>query len=139
MRLLSCVPLLALLWGCVAGSSLHGVPLPPDAKKGRRYYVEHQPNDGRNLDKGIALALRRRGLNASTEKLPEFDYLVTYVDRWHWSMRTFLIDLRIEVRDAHTNLLVATARSYQNSNHATGQTHQSIIDRLVQLLASWGY
>lgn len=43
------------------------------------------------------------------------DAYVTYTDRWAWDFKTYLIELTVEVRDARTQKLLATARYYQPS------------------------
>ena len=62
------------------------------------------------------------------------DFVVTYIDRWFWDMRTYLIDFRIDVRDAESGRLLATARSYQSSLAAMGHTYQDVIRRTVEAL-----
>ena len=67
----------------------------------------------------IAQELRSRGLLAksglASARPTEFDVLVVYEDRWHWDMSNYLIFLRIDLRDPVTNVLLATASSYQTS------------------------
>ena len=120
---------------CSSLSSLDGFPMPREMRDpGKTFRVIHQPKDGRNLDHAIASVLRRRGLDVATDASAQTDYVVSYIDRWYWDMRMYLIDLRIDVRDARTNQLVASARSYQSSLAAMGATHQSIIERTVSVL-----
>jgi hypothetical protein len=127
--------LLAVLGaGCVSQSSLDGFPLPAEARQpGATFAVRHQPQDQRGLDALIAQTLRARGLQVVPEDAHP-DYVVSYLDRWQWDMRMYLIDLRIDVRDADTNVLVATGRSYQTSLSAMGETHRSIVERTVGVL-----
>jgi hypothetical protein len=116
-------------------TSLDGYPLPPEARApGRSFAVLHQPADERGLDRKIASSLNARGLDAVTGEPGSADYIVSYIDRWYWDMRMYLIDLRIDVREAETNILLATARSYQTSLDALGETHDSIIERTVNVL-----
>ena len=124
-----------LCFGCVSQASLDGLPLPGEARQpGKIFAVEHQAADERGLDRKIAIALSARGLDAVTGEPGSADYIVSYIDRWAWDMRMYLIDLRIDVREAETNILLATARSYQTSLDALGQTHDSIIERTVNVL-----
>lgn len=129
--------LLAILSiGCVSQSSLDGFRLPNEAREqGLTFAVLHQPDDKRGLDKTIAETLRARGLNITADA-KKSDYIVSYVDRWHWDMRTYLIDLRIDIREAKTNVLVGTGRSYQTSLSAMGDTHRNIIERTVDVLVN---
>jgi hypothetical protein len=125
----------ATVWmGCLSQSSLDGFQLPRDAREpGRTFAVRRQVNDKRNLDQLIGERLQRLGLELASNA-EEADYVVSYVDRWYWDMRNYLIDLRIDVREARTNVLVATGRSYQTSLAAMGQRHESIIDRTLRIL-----
>jgi hypothetical protein len=102
------------------------------------YYVEHQPKDGRHLEKQIADSLHSRGLEVSSgpaEDRPErVDYIVSYVDRWRWDLRMYLYDLRIEVLDAATGHVVGSGQSIQPSLSAMGMTFRDVIDRAVAVL-----
>ena len=134
VRALLVVLLTVACTGCLSQSSLDGFGLPSSAREdGRTFAVRHQPKDPRNLDRLIAEELRGQGLSLAAEAA-DADYVVTYVDRWYWDMRNYLIDLRIDVRDARTDVLVATGRSYQTSLAAMGETHQSVIERTVAIL-----
>jgi hypothetical protein len=121
--------------GCLSQSSLDGLQLPPDTRQpGKVFAVRHQASDERGLDQTIVVSLRLRGLDAVAGDAKDPDYVVSYVDRWYWDMRMYLVDFRIDVRDARTNVLLATARSYQTSLAAMGETHQSIVERTVDVL-----
>jgi len=123
-----------LLAGC-ALSSLDGFPLPAEARRPDvTFAVHHQPEDQHRLDKMIVDALRGRGLNAVPADSEDAEFTVSYVDRWYWDMRLYLIDLRIDVREANTDVLVATARSYQSSLSAMGETHRSVVEQTVDVL-----
>lgn len=130
------VVLVLLLSGCVSLSSLDGMPIPADAR-GATFVVQHQPADGRGLDETIVSALRAHGLEALSGRYAdaESEFVVTYIDRWYWDMRTYLIDLRIDVREADTGKLVATARSYQSSLAAMGNRYREIVRKVVDVLA----
>ena len=124
----------ALTIGCTR-SMVDGFALPVEARQGGgTFAVYHQPDDGRRLDLIIVRVLRERGLNAVSGPSPEADYSVTYIDRWYWDMRMYLTDLRIDVRHADTNVLLATGRSYQDSFSAMGETHESVIEKAVDVL-----
>lgn len=136
MRRMLVALLATLSVACVSQSALDGFQLPVTAREpGVTFAVRHQPQDKRRLDQIIADTLRARGLKVVPENAnPE--YIVSYIDRWQWDMRNYLIDLRIDVRDSQTNVLVATARSYQTSLSAMGETHRSIVERTVDVLLS---
>ena len=54
-------------------------------------------------------------LPADDARLRGFDVLVVYEDRWQWDMSNYLIDLKIELRDARTNRTITSGHSYQTS------------------------
>jgi len=84
----------------------------------------------------IAASLRREGLNVASDPKEPSEFTVTYVDKWYWDLRMYLIDLRIDVRNTKTGALVATARSYQTSLAAMGKTREEIIDNVVEIVVN---
>ena len=94
------------------------------------FFVEHQPKDPRHLDLQIGEALAARGVTV-TPRREEAAYVVTYEDRWSWDMRPFLRDLKIEVRDAKTGMVVGMGRSKQDSLSAMGKSFRDVIDRAI--------
>jgi len=102
------------------------------------FWVENHGNDGRQLEQIIAGALTKRGLDAASGSLgqrPEnADFVVTYVDRWGWDMRTYLQEIRIDVTDARSGAIVGTSRSHQSSLPAMGKTYAEIIETTVNNL-----
>ena len=141
MRSTSLVPLcplsLVVLTGCVTPiNHMRGSPLPPDQNADEMtYYVVRHDRDGRDLASSIAAALRDRGLETSSGRsgaTPEgTDRLVTYVDNWSWDVRMFLHTLRIEVRDAATEAILAWGESAQYTWAAMGKTFSDVINRAL--------
>jgi hypothetical protein len=90
-----------------------------DLSRYRQFYVERRLGDDHRLDELLVRELQRAGCQASSgprTMQPEgMDACVTYTDRWAWDFKTYLIELNVEVRDARTNKLLATARFYQPS------------------------
>ncbi len=125
----------AAAWlGCGSLSSYDGFRLPSEVRGSQKTFaVLHQEKDKRNLDRLIERRLRHSGLAIAASPV-EADYVVRYVDRWYWDMRIYLIDFRLDVRDARTNVLVATGRAFQTSLAALGETPESIIDRSVRIV-----
>ncbi len=79
-----------------------------------------------------------RGLEASggcqNARPADFDFLVTYVDRWSWDMRTFLMKITINVEDATSGQIVATSESHQDSLTAMGKSYEDIVTTTTFLL-----
>ncbi len=101
---------LLLLTSC---STLQADPIPAEYRKPElRYFVENHGLDRRHLDRLIAMELRHRGLDAlpapPRTRRDDFEILVTYEDRWTWNFDNYLTHMRIDVRDAKTNVLIAT-------------------------------
>ena len=62
---------------------------------------------------------------------------MTYVDRWYWDMRLYLLDFTVQVRDVKTGTVLGFGKSYQDSRAAMGMTYRDVIERAVdQLLGS---
>jgi hypothetical protein len=126
------IALSLFLTGCI--SNVDGQPLVAEAYEGT-FYVERQSNDGRNLAQNIAAQLRARGLSATNGEagdIPESaQYVVSYIDRWQWDMRMYLIDLRIEARDRNSSRMVGYGNSHQTSLAAMGKSHDDVINRAL--------
>ena len=80
----------------------------------KKIYVEHRLADGRGVDQLIVQELRRLGYDASSGPLtmtPEdTEAVLTYVDEWNWDFTLYMINLDVQVRDARTGQILATAR-----------------------------
>jgi hypothetical protein len=126
---LSLVILCCVLAGCV--TNRQGQQMPSEIYQSE-FYVERQPKDERNLAENISNILRARGFNALYGEQGQApynaDYIVSYIDRWNWDMRMYLLSLRIEVRDRSTNQIVAYGESFQTSLAAMGKTHDDVIN-----------
>jgi hypothetical protein len=72
--------------------------------------------------------LQARGLEAAVSPMESPDYVVSYVDKWYWDMRTYMIDFRVDIRNAETNELVATGRSFQTSVVDGRDTYDKIVE-----------
>lgn len=127
------VPLAALL-SCTSPAGTSGYKLSKPLPRGAVLYVQKHDSDGRDLDKIIAESLERRGMTATTDEPAEYDFLVTYTDKWYWDMRMYLLDLRIDIYRRESRILVATGRSYQTSLAAMGTTPDEIIHKVVDVI-----
>lgn len=125
--------------GCVGLGGTNGLRLADEARGGRMtLVVEHQPRDVRRLDVVLVDVLRARGLRAVLAPSAEPGLVVTYVDRWYWDLRMYMIDFRVDVRHPESQILVATGRSYQTSLVALGETFRSVIERAVDAMMEGG-
>ena len=123
-----------LLGACTHATS--GLEIPLAIRNDARFVVLPQANDERALDETIAEILRENDLDAEASPVPAPDYVVTYTDRWYWNLRTYLIDLRIDVREYGSNVLIATGRSFQDSPATAGRSERDIIADAVEILLS---
>jgi hypothetical protein len=78
----------------------------------KKIYVEHRLADGRGVDQLITQELSRLGYDASSGPLtmtPEdTEAIVTYVDEWNWDFTLYMINLEVQVRNAHSGQVLAT-------------------------------
>ncbi|MEQ8694744.1 MAG: hypothetical protein RIC85_05460, partial [Gammaproteobacteria bacterium] len=137
MKFISILIFAASLSGCI--NTTDGTNLDPTFYSST-YYVERQPKDQRNLNEDIADELNKRGLNATAgepgSKPSNTDFTVSYIDKWYWDMRMYLIELRIEVRNRNTEV-VSYGVSKQSSLAAMGKSHIDVINRaLDEMIAS---
>lgn len=113
--------MIPLLWlAACASTAFHADPAPAALRgSDRRYFVENHGKDDRRLDRMIATELGKQGVSVTsgyaTDRPQDIEVLVVYEDRWQWDMTNYLIHMRIDLRDPHTNVLLATGMSYQTS------------------------
>jgi len=83
------------------------------------FYIVHQPKDKRGVEKLIAAELTIMGKTATSGAAPEdpeaYDALVTYVDKWSWDITTYMLELKVELRDPRTNYVIANGHSHRTS------------------------
>jgi hypothetical protein len=79
----------------------------------KKIYIEHRLADGRGVDQLITQELSRLGYDASSGPLtmtpPDTEAVLTYVDEWNWDFTLYLIDLEVQIRDARSGQVLATA------------------------------
>jgi hypothetical protein len=131
------VLLIGLLAPACAGTSanpLTGPARDPDAV----FFVLNHGKDQRDLEQIIAGVFRAQGLEVSAGRLgqqpPDTTFVVTYQDRWAWDMRTYLSEIKIEVRDVATGTVVGESRSHQDSLSSMGKTYEQIVQRTAEQL-----
>jgi hypothetical protein len=130
---------LALLWalagclsGCASGAASFAEPLPGSRlSEMHRFYVQHQPNDPRDIHLAIQSELRAFGVQADAGEGPptgDYDAVVSYVDRYVWDMSMYCLQLTIYIRDTRTGYITATGWSWRPSIvRKTPQGHARLI------------
>jgi hypothetical protein len=82
---------LVLCIGCASGAARFAGELPASRlSEMKRFYVQHQPRDSRNIHLAIREELQAFGFEVDAgrgEPAGEYDAIVTYVDRWATSRR----------------------------------------------------
>ena len=131
------VPLLVLMASLTGCSSLdtHAT-----AKLGdyHHVFVEHRLTDNHRIDELIVAELRAHGFDASSgplTMLPDgVDAIVTYEDRWQWDFKSYLIELKIEVRANFTGKPLAAGRYHQASAYtkSPAEVVRDILDPLLK-------
>lgn len=110
------VAALFVLTGCATAlSTRKAVDLAPF----QRVYVETRLADNHRLDAQIAAALNTLGYEATfgfaTMRPPGVNAIVSYTDRWEWDFKDYMIEFRVEVRDARNDKPLANGGYYQAS------------------------
>lgn len=123
---------LASLLGCASGAGRYAGTL-PGSRLGemQRFYVQHQPEDPRDIHLAIQEELRALGFAVDAGKgAPEgeYDAIVTYRDRYLWDFTMFCLQLTLYVTDTRTGFVTATGWSWRPSAvRKTPQGHARII------------
>jgi hypothetical protein len=125
--------LLLALVGCASGAARFAEPLPGSRiSEMRRFYVQHQPSDPREIHLQIQQELRALGLEADAgpgaSNPADYDAIVTYVDRYIWDMSMYCLQLTLYFRDTQTGYITATGWSWRPSMvRKTPQGHARLI------------
>src|SRR5882724_11113290 len=73
----------------------------------KSFFVVHRLTDDHHIDDTIVAQLKALGREASAgpmTMMPQtVDAVVTYRDEWAWDFRSYLIQLDIEIKHAHTD------------------------------------
>jgi len=123
---------LSLVVGCASGAARFAGELPGSRlSEMRRFYIERQPEDPRDIHLAIQQELRALGLEADAGEGPargDYDAIVTYADRYIWDVTMFCLQLTIYVRDTRTGFVTATGWSWRPSMvRKTPQGHARLI------------
>lgn len=122
MRLSRFFPVLALvaccllLVGCATGMSTRKAT---DLTRFKKIYVESRLADNHRIDAQIATALNALGREATfgvaTMRPDGVDAIISYTDRWEWDFKNYMIEIKIDLRDARNDKPLATGSYYQAS------------------------
>jgi len=97
----------------------------------KHIFVEHRLSDGRGVDQVIVAELQRLGYDASAGPMTMMpdnaQAIVAYEDIWTFDFTTYLLELDVAVRDAHTGKQIAI-------NH---YSHPSIFGTNPVKIVSW--
>lgn len=116
----SFLAVLILAFGLSACATSSGVIVNPNVAKTqyRSVYVVAHQDQSRDMDALLEKELLRHGLSVKSggeRDVPEDSQLIfKYVDDWKWDIKMYLRAYEIEVYDAKTNVLLATA-DWKNS------------------------
>ena len=115
--------LLLAIWGvlgsgCASNLSIK-VPPESDPQKYQTFFVEHLPADERGINNVIKEEMVKLGLRATTgpasDTPSDVDIIVTYEDRWMWDITMYMLSLTLNLREASTDVLVATGQTEYTS------------------------
>ena len=121
-----------LLLGCASGAAHYAGELPGSRlSEMRRFYVQHQEDDSRDIHLEIQQEMRAFGLDVDAGKGPptgEYDAILTYADRYIWDVTMFCIQLTVYIHDTRTGYVTATGWSWRPSTvRKTPQGHARLI------------
>ena len=127
---------IAALWilasGCTSGAARFAEPL-PGSRLGemKRFYVQHQEGDPRDIHLDIRDELRHFGFEVdagSGAPSGDYDAIVTYRDRYVWDMTMFCERLTVYFTDTSTGFITATGWSWRPSTvRKTPKGHARLI------------
>jgi hypothetical protein len=105
---------LVLLGGC---SQITTRTLPKaDIGSQKHIFVERRLADNYGVSVEIARQLRAMGYDASSGALtmmpPGTDLVVSYDDMWTWDFTTYMIEIDMQVRSAHTDKILAVGHFF---------------------------
>ena len=102
----------------------------------KKIYVEHRLADDRGVDQLITQELARLGYDASSGPLTmtpsDTEAVLTYVDEWNWDFTLYMIDLDVQVRDAHSGQVLATA--HYNHPAMGGKSSSGMVKAVIDPL-----
>lgn len=118
--------------GCASGAARFAGELPGShLSEMRRFYVEHQQSDPRDIHLAIQEELSAFGFDVDAGDGPPteaYDAIVTYVDRYIWDMTMYCQQLTVYIRDTSTGYITATGWSWRPSMvRKTPQGHARLI------------
>jgi hypothetical protein len=124
----SCIKIIAGMLLLVGGMLFSGcvvtqlnAEVAPEAKLDdiKKIYVVRLEKDTRGVEKLIADRLNVMGKEATAgEKsaVPaDAEAIVTYQDKWMWDITMYMIELNVQLRDAKTEMALATGHSLRTS------------------------
>ena len=107
-----------------------------DVSKYPQIFVLQPLNENHHIDEMFVDELRRIGRTATSGPMTmmpeEANAVLAYDTRWTWDFTTYLIEIDVSLRTAHTNKLLAQARYYQPS--ATPKKPEAVVHEIVQRL-----
>ena len=106
---------LAALCGC---AQINTRTLPKvDLAVRKRIFVEHRLADSYGIAEEIARQLRVMGYDASSGALTmmpgDTELIVSYDDMWTWDFTTYMIEIDLQVRSAHSDKIIAVAHYFR--------------------------
>ena len=129
------VALLPLLAGCSSLSRQTSAGV--DLGTIKRVFVERRLADNNNVRDRFVRALQAKGYEAEAGPLtmmPEkgIDAVLIYEDRWTWDFRTYMVEIKAELRHPRTQALMAKA--YLHRAPFAGKSTDGMVETVVEAL-----
>ena len=121
-------------FGCTSGAARYAGELPGSRlSEMSRFYVQHQPDDKRDIHLAIQEEMKLLGLSVDAgmgAPSQNYDAIVTYADRYAWDITMFCAQLTLYVRDTRTDYITATGWSWRPATvRKTPKGHARLILR----------
>ncbi len=118
-RAIAVIIVLSMLAGCAPWHAYSHKVEPADLSQLKTFYVLHNKDDTGGLDNIVQEALESLGLEATTggpDRIPDdIDALVTYEFHWFWDLATYLLMLKILIRNPENEWPLAMGESVRPS------------------------
>ncbi|MEJ2154622.1 MAG: hypothetical protein P8X96_04755 [Desulfobacteraceae bacterium] len=119
LRAVAVIVGLSLFAGCAPWHAFSRKVGTPDLTQVRSFYVVHNKDDTGGLDKVIQQAFQQMGFEAAigdAGRIPgDPDAIVTYEFQWFWDLSTYLLMLKVIVREPDTQWPIAMGESVRPS------------------------
>ncbi len=105
------------LSGCSINRATATIDQTTDFTRIRSIHVVKHDADARGINELIANRLKTMGYSVTTgsDKKPDADAVVTYIDKWIWDFTVYMLELTVIIREPKTDFPLASGNSFHTS------------------------